>query len=90
MHGKAGFASIFLAIPLYDLDDTSKLTRGMVIPCRMQNLKSVAALDEKLGRKEAKWKTTIWCEALSSRSLAAARLPKAPSSTIHSSDDFDP
>ena len=60
MHGKRGFASRFLAIPLYDLDGTSKLTRGMVIPCRMQNLKSVAALGEELGRKEVKWKTTIF------------------------------
>ena len=60
MYGKAGFASRFLAIPLYDLDRTSKLTRGMVIPCRMQKLKSVAALGEELGRDEAKWKTTIF------------------------------
>ena len=61
MHGKTGFASILLAIPLDDLDGTSKLTRGMVIPCRMQNLKSVAALGEELGSEEVKW-----CEALSS------------------------
>ena len=60
MHGKRGFASRFLAIPLYDLDGTSKLTRGMVIPCRMQNLKSVAALGEELGSEEVKWKTTIF------------------------------
>ena len=60
MCGKARFASRFLAIPLYDLDGTSKLTRGMVIPCRMQNLKSVAALGEEPGGKEVKWKTTIF------------------------------
>ena len=60
MHGKTGFASRFLAIPLYDLDGTSKVTRGIVIPCRMQNLKSAAALGEELGREEAKWKTTIF------------------------------
>ena len=60
MYGKAGFASRFLAIPLYNLDGTSKLTRGMVIPCRMQNLKSVAALGEKLGPDIVKWKTTFF------------------------------
>ena len=92
MHGKTGFASRFLAIPLDNLDGTSKLTRGIVILCRMQKLKSVAALGEELGGNEAKWKTTIfrkWCEALSSRSLAAARLPKAQSSSKVSSDPFD-
>ena len=60
MYGKAGFASRFLAIPLYDLDGTSKLTRGIVISCRMQNLKSVAALGEELGRNEVKWKSIIF------------------------------
>ena len=60
MHGKTGFASRLLAIPLYDLDGTSKLTRGMVIPCSMQNLKSVAALGEKLGPDIVKWKTTMF------------------------------
>ena len=60
MHGKSMFASRFLAIPLYDLDGTSKLTRGMVIPCRMQNFKSVAALGEELGSEEVKWKTAIF------------------------------
>ena len=32
----------------------------MVIPCRMQNLKSVAALSEEPGGKEVKWNTTIF------------------------------
>ena len=59
MPGKPAFVTRFLAISLDDLDGTSKLTRGMVIPCRMQKLKSVAALGEKLGPNIAKWKTTI-------------------------------
>ena len=60
MHGKTRFASRLLAIPLDDLDGTSKLTRGMVIPCRMQSLKPTAALGKEVGRKEAKWKTAIF------------------------------
>ena len=60
MHGKTRFASILLAIPLYDFDRTSKLPWGMVIPCRMQNPKSVAALGEELRPDIAKWKTTFF------------------------------
>ena len=58
MCGKAGFASRLLAIPLYDLNRTSKPPWGMVIPCRMQNFKSVAALGEAPGGNTSKWKTT--------------------------------
>ena len=72
MHGKTGFASRLLAIPLYHLDGTSKLTRGIVIPCRMQNLKSVAALGEELGGKEAKLKTKIFPEIMFSAGKACS------------------
>ena len=60
MCGKTGFASRLLVVPLYDLDGTSKLSRGILVPCRMQNLKSVAALGEELSPDIAKWKTTIF------------------------------
>ena len=75
MHGKTDFAPILLAILLDDLDGTSKLTRGMVIPCRMQNLKSVAALGEMLGRNEAKWKTTIFGNSIFCRESLLYEVP---------------